>query len=62
LSRASLNSVSSPPHRRDITIWTRILPLNWITQTLGLFLRAVLYVYELVAISFVVQIGLSPCR
>ncbi len=41
-----------------IAIWTRI-PLNWITQALGLFLCAVLYVYELVAISFVVQIGLA---
>ena len=41
-----------------VAIWTRI-PLNWITQTLGLFLRALLYVFELVTISFVVQIGLA---
>jgi len=41
-----------------IAIWTRV-PLGWITQTLGLTLRAMLYVYEMAAISFVVQIGLA---
>jgi len=41
-----------------IAVWTRI-PINWITQALGLFLRSVFYVYELVAISLVVQIGLA---
>ena len=41
-----------------IAIWTTV-PLNWITQTIGLILRAVFYVYELVAVSFVVQIGLA---
>ncbi|MEO8129615.1 MAG: ComEC/Rec2 family competence protein [Bryobacteraceae bacterium] len=41
-----------------IAIWTRI-PLNWVTQAIGLLLRAVLYVYEMAAISLVVQIGLT---
>ena len=41
-----------------VAVWTRV-PLNWITQALGLLVRAVLYVYEMAAISFVVQIGLA---
>lgn len=41
-----------------LAIWTRV-PINWITNILGLLLRAAFYIYELVAVSFVVQIGLA---